>query len=94
MHWASGFGYFPTYALGNMYNAMYYNRMAQDMDIEKTVAEGHMDQILGWMKEHVFEKADRLDPKPWIKEITGRDFTPDDFLDYLEKKYSALYELD
>lgn len=93
MHWSGGFGYFPTYALGNMYNAMYYNRMAQDMDIENTVAAGGMDKVLDWMKIHVFAKADLLDPKPWIRDITGRDFTPDDFLDYLEKKYTELYEL-
>src|SRR5574344_1702939 len=31
VHWASGFGYFPAYALGNIYNAMYYNRMMQDI---------------------------------------------------------------
>ena len=93
MHWASGFGYFPAYALGNMYNAMYYNRMQQDFDIEEAIAGGHLDRINDWMKEHVWKKADRQDPRPWIKEITGRDFTPDDFLDYLEKKYTEIYEL-
>ena len=31
--------------------------------------------------------------KEWIKDITGREFTPVDFLDYLEEKYSAIYEL-
>ena len=93
MHWASGFGYFPAYALGNMYNAMYYNRMQQDFDIEEAIAGGRLDRINDWMKEHVWKKADRQDPRPWIKEITGRDFTPDDFLDYLEKKYTEIYEL-
>ena len=27
------------------------------------------------------------------RDITGRELTPDDFLDYLEEKYSKLYEL-
>jgi carboxypeptidase Taq len=94
MHWSSGFGYFPTYALGNMYNAMYYNRMQQDFDVMQAVSSGDMARILDWMKANVFAKADRMDPKPWIHEITGRDFTPDDFIDYLEKKYGDLYGLD
>jgi len=93
MHWASGFGYFPTYALGNMYNSMYYNKMKEDMDVEKEVSEGHMDKILAWMSSHVFAKADRMAPKDWIKDITGRNFTPNDFLDYLEDKYTKIYEL-
>ena len=45
------------------------------------------------MIDHVFAKADRLSPQEWIKDITGREFTPVDFLDYLEEKYSKIYEL-
>jgi len=73
---------------------MYYNRMKEELDIDKAVSEGRFDLINGWMREHVFKKADRLAPCDWIRDITGRDLTPDDFLDYLEKKYSAIYELD
>ncbi len=93
MHWTSGMGYFPTYALGNMYNAMYYNKMREEFDIEKTVAAGDMTRIRDWMTDRVFKKADRLAPREWIRDITGREFTPDDFLDYLEEKFGELYEL-
>ena len=91
VHWSSGFGYFPTYAIGNMYNAMYMNRMKEELDVAGIVRNGDFASLNGWMKEHVFRKADRLSPKEWIRDITGRSFTPEDFLDYLEKKYSELY---
>jgi carboxypeptidase Taq len=94
IHWASGFGYFPTYALGNMYNAMYFNTMKKALPVAELVEKGDFKTIDGWMKDHVFLKANRLDAKSWIRDITGRDFTPDDFLDYLEEKYTELYELD
>ena len=93
VHWASGFGYFPTYAIGNMYNAMYFNRMKEEIDAEAAIEAGDFETINGWMAEHVFKKADRLAPADWICDITGRSFAPDDFLDYLEEKYSELYEL-
>ena len=93
VHWASGFGYFPTYAIGNFYNSMYYNRMKQDVAIEETIREGNFGPVNKWMIDNVFAKADRLSPEEWIKDITGRSFTPDDFLDYLEDKYSAIYGL-
>lgn len=93
VHWSSGFGYFPTYALGNMYNAMYYNKMNEEFDLKSAVASGDFEQINGWMREHVWARADRDDPKTWLMGITGRTFTADDFLDYLEKKYSEIYEL-
>ncbi|MCF0221285.1 MAG: carboxypeptidase M32 [Fibrobacter sp.] len=93
VHWTSGFGYFPTYALGNMYNAMYYNKMDSEFAVAEAVLAGDFKKINGWMAENVWLRADRDDPKTWIKNITGRDFTADDFLDYLEKKYSEIYEL-
>lgn len=93
MHWSDGFGYFPAYALGNMYNAMYYNRMKEELDVEKEIRSGSLKNINAWMKEHVWKKADRQTPKEWILEITGRELTPDDFLDYIEEKYRGIYNL-
>ena len=93
VHWTFSFGYFPTYALGNMYNAMYYRRLQEDFDVKEAVLQGDFRKINTWMKDHVFAKADILSPKEWIRDITGRDFTPDDFLTYLEEKYTGIYEL-
>ena len=93
VHWTSGFGYFPTYAIGNFYNAMYYNRLKEEVDVNAAIREGNFAPLNDWMIGHVFSKADRLSPKEWIKDITGREFTPVDFLDYLEAKYSELYGL-
>ena len=93
VHWTSGFGYFPTYALGNFYNQMYLAKMREDLDVEGEIAKGNFAAINAWMTEHVWKKADRLAPADWIYDITGRELTPDDFLDYLEKKYSEIYEL-
>ena len=93
VHWTFGFGYFPCYAMGNMYNAMYYNRMKEEIDLPALVAAGDFETINGWMAENVFKKADRLTVAEWIRDSTGRDFTPDDYLDYLEEKYSVIYEL-
>ena len=93
VHWASGFGYFPTYSIGNFYNAMYYNRLKQEVPVEAAIREGDFGPVNAWMTKNVFARADRLSPREWIRDITGREFTPDDFLDYLEEKYSAIYEL-
>ena len=93
VHWTFSFGYFPTYALGNMYNAMYFNRMKKELDTDSLLKAGDFGAINGWMEKNVFAKANMLSPGEWIKDITGRDFTPDDFLDYLEDKYTDLYEL-
>ena len=72
---------------------MYYNRLKEEVDVNAAIREGNFAPLNNWMIGHVFDRADRLSPKEWIKDITGREFTPVDFLDYLEAKYSELYEL-
>ena len=93
VHWTSGFGYFPSYALGNAYNAMYLKAIQRDMDFYGAIREGDFRSIKEWMIRHVFRQANVLTPKQWLKELTGRDLTAKDFLDYLNEKYSAIYEL-
>lgn len=93
MHWTGGFGYFPSYALGNAYNAMYVKELSKAMDFKGAIRKGDFAAIKQWMKDHVFIHANVLTPKEWIKELTGRSLTAKDFLDYLNEKYTKIYEL-
>ena len=92
-HWASSFGYFPTYALGNFYGAMYLHAIRADFDFDTAVETGDFARINAWMAEHVFKRADRLRADEWIRAICGRELTADDFLAYLDEKYSLIYRL-
>jgi carboxypeptidase Taq len=87
IHWTDSFGYFPTYALGNFYGAMFLNKMREEFDPFEAAGSGDFARINDWMRDHVFVKADRLTPLEWIRDITGRDLTAKDFLDYLNDKY-------
>lgn len=93
VHWSSGFGYFPTYAMGNALNCIYVKALDKEIGLAKTVSEGHMDQILAWMKEHVFKTATLFDTKEWIHNISGEEFSAKPYLDYLTAKYTELYHL-
>ena len=94
VHWTSGFGYFPSYAIGNCYNAMYYRRMKEEIPTGDLIAKGDFATIKEWLKKNVFAEANVLSPKAWIKKITGESLSPAAFLDYLNKKYTDLYQLD
>lgn len=94
VHWSSGFGYFPTYALGNALNCIYVKAMKKDLDFEKTVREGKMDEILAWMKKNTFALAPYMTTKEWIVKLSGEEFSAKPYIEYLTKKYSELYHLD
>ena len=92
-HWVDGFGYFPTYALGNLYAAAFYAVMVKDFDVDKSVSKGHFDRINRWMSTNLFSTANTMDAIEWIKSITGEEISAEPFLSYLGKKYNELYVL-
>ena len=40
VHWTSGFGYFPSYAIGNCYNAMYLKRIEKELPFRELIKKG------------------------------------------------------
>ena len=93
VHWTGMFGYFPSYALGNAYGAQILRTMQKEFDVFAAVREGRLVEIRDWLIEHVFSIASLRTPDEWIREITGEGLNVEYYLDYLEKKFTALYEL-
>ena len=94
VHWCGyGFGYFPSYALGNAYGAQILHRMQQDLDFDACMRAGDLKTVGAWLKEHVFSIASLTTPDEWIRAVTGEGLNPDYYLDYLEAKYSEVYGL-
>ena len=93
VHWTGGFGYFPSYAIGNCYNAMYVKEMEKEIPLKDLILKGDFETINNWMKNNIFIHANVLKPKEWIYEITGKQLSPKDFLNYLNAKYKDIYEL-
>ena len=94
MHWFGGlFGYFPSYALGNAYGAQILSQMKKEIDYDSILEKGQMKKILLWFKKRVFTSGTLLDPEDWIKSITGERLNADYFLDYLEDKYTRIYNI-
>ncbi len=91
VHWTGAFGYFPSYALGNAYNAMYTKKMQESFDYKKAILSGELDKISNWLKENVFKTANRQTPKEWLKTVAGGEVSPKAFLEYLYEKYSKIY---
>ena len=87
------YGYFPSYALGNAYGAQILNTMMKEFDVYAAVEKGDLAAVLKWLKERVFSIASISTPDEWIRAITGEGLNTDYFLDYLEKKFTALYGL-
>jgi carboxypeptidase Taq len=94
-HWASGlYGYFPTYALGNIYSGQMLAALALDIpEWHSQLARGNLEGIKAWLTKNVHSQGDLYDPADLIKRITGKVLDAQPYLEYLREKYSRLYGL-
>jgi carboxypeptidase Taq len=92
-HWAGGaFGYFPSYALGNIYGGQMLEKMAVEIpDYKDYISKGSFKEIKGWMVDNVHKYGNLYDPADLIKALTGDELRIEPFLNYLDDKYSKLY---
>lgn len=95
IHWASGdFGYFPSYALGNLYGAQFLNKMKKDIpDLSERISKGDLLVVKDWLKENIHKYGSIYTPAELLLKVTGEPLTAKYFIDYLNKKYSEIYAL-
>ena len=94
VHWSdASFGYFPTYALGSAYAAQFMHYMAKELDVDYLLANGKLDVISKYLKDHIHHFSNSIEPKEVIIKATGEKFNPRYYINYLKDKYSKLYNL-
>lgn len=95
MHWGGGsIGYFPSYALGNLYGAQFLHKMEQDIpDLYARIEKGELNVVHDFLKENIHKYGSEYKPTELIKKVTGEELTAKYFIDYLNKKYSEIYNL-
>jgi carboxypeptidase Taq len=95
VHWSHGsFGYFSTYALGNLISAQLWERMLEDIpDADAQIGRGEFTAITGWMRDKVHRHGAKFKPQELVQRITGNNIDQEPYLRYLVKKYSAIYQL-
>jgi len=95
VHWAGGaFGYFPSYALGNLYAAQIRQTLLSQLpDFNNAVARGELLPIKKWLTEQIYVYGKSLTPSEIIVKVTGEQLNPNYLVDYLDEKYSEIYQI-
>jgi carboxypeptidase Taq len=93
IHWAMGaFGYFPTYALGNLINAQLFRAAQAELgDLDQAMARGELAPLLAWLRERVHRHGRRLEAAEVVRRATGRPLAADDFLAHIESRVEENY---
>lgn len=95
IHWSHGaMGYFPTYALGNLYAAQLFEAIRKAIpNIETQIREADFEPLLNWLRQNVHQFGRRKSAVEIVQDATGQEPSIEPFMTYLETKYSALYSL-
>jgi carboxypeptidase Taq len=93
IHWSfGGFGYFPTYTLGNLYSAQIYDALRRDLgDVDDLLRHGRLLEIRDWLRQKVYRKGMLLRAPELMQDITGEAPTAGAFQRYIEAKVGELY---
>ena len=94
-HWALGlFGYFPTYATGNVLSVQLFEAAVEDRpEIPTEMGGGEFGTLLGWLREKIHRHGSRYEPDELIERATGRACETAPYLRYLKTKFGELYGL-
>jgi carboxypeptidase Taq len=94
IHWSSGFGYFPSYTLGNLYSAQIYSALRKHYsNFDERLAGGDTAFILEWLRKNMYAFGAIYQPDILMERVTGEPPDPTFFTRYLTSKFEAIYQL-
>ncbi|MGD0517025.1 MAG: carboxypeptidase M32 [Thermoguttaceae bacterium] len=95
MHWSGGLiGYFPTYALGNLYAAQFLAQARSDLgDLDAMLRRGEFQPLVQWLREKIHGQGHRHTAAELVRRITGRPLSHEPLMAHLHEKFHTLYGL-
>ena len=93
VHWSAGlFGYFPTYALGNMYAAQLFEAANKSLgDLNEQFSQGHFEPLLQWLRTSVHQHGQRYTAGDLIQKISGKPLSDEPLTRQLQQRFCPLY---
>ena len=93
IHWSmTAMGYFPTYTLGNLYAAQFFEKILEDIpDLHAQFERGEFGNLKKWTNEKIHTHGKRYRAADLCVHITGKPLSPDPLMRHLESKFRPLY---
>ncbi|MEN6406679.1 MAG: carboxypeptidase M32 [Thermoguttaceae bacterium] len=93
VHWSAGLiGYFPTYALGNLYAAQFFAQARRDIgDLDARLTAGDFRPLLDWLRDRIHRHGQRWSAAELVRRATGRELSIEPLMEHLRTKLAPLY---
>lgn len=95
VHWSGGgFGSFPGYTIGNIMSAQILAAAYQSLpDLDGALARGDYAPLLHWLTENVYRHGRAYSVNELLQRVSGSDLHVKPYLEYLNTKFSELYQV-
>jgi carboxypeptidase Taq len=93
VHWSFGLiGYFPTYTLGNLYAAQFWETIqGQITDLDRQIRSGQFHGLKAWLNTNIHSHGRRYRAADLCKMVTGQPLSADPLMRHLEGKLRPVY---
>jgi carboxypeptidase Taq len=95
IHWSMlSIGYFPTYTLGNLYCAQFFEKALQEIpDLHEQFARGEFSALKKWLNENIHAHGKRYRAAALCEHVTGKPLSAEPLMRHLEGKLRPLYRV-
>jgi len=95
IHWSHGsFGYFPTYTLGNLYSAQFFNTAKKQVpDLEESISQGQLLPLRNWLNKEIHYVGKQETAATIVQRVTNEPLNAAYFVDYLWTKYGEIFSI-
>ncbi|HZG34713.1 MAG TPA: carboxypeptidase M32 [Gaiellaceae bacterium] len=93
VHWTrAAYGYFPTYALGNVLSVQIWERLREELgDVDALLVAGEFRELYGWLQRRLYRHGRKFTPTETLERAIGSGrIDPQPYLAYLRGKVAAL----
>lgn len=93
VHWSAGLiGYFPTYSLGNLYAAQFYEAANRELGgLDEQFARGEFAPLREWLTRNIHARGQCYSASELAVLVTGRPLTAEPLLRHLRGKLEPLF---
>ena len=92
VHWSGGgFGYFPTYSLGNVFSLQIWERVRASIpDLDEQLEQGEFEALREWLRDSLHRHGRKFTPQETLERAAGSQLDSRPYLRYLKDKVAEL----
>ena len=93
VHWSfGGFGYFPTYSLGNIISVQIWEKALEAIPgLYDQFEQGEFGELREWLRENLHRYGRKFTPRETLERVAGAPLDAGPYIRYLKDKLGQVY---